>query len=285
MNSGLGKAPEAGSEPDWQSAKDYAALFGVAGPVLAWEWLRRTDLYRAHWECFLHGKGCGPQKARIFGLERFENPEISAPTARPVWSASIDPTVIQARISDPAAKQDDRIDLLRWSQRVSVAIDEVGDEHVLITDGANALRIDLMEGSLIGCPSSLTYFLEGITGLPAPISTLTRLILFQRTGRIGPGFPYTRKSYEKWILELRVADSLRAGASQQDIATTLFGHLRGPGRWRVGSNSLRLRVQRLVQRARYRLERPLDPKWFHPRRPSGASGGPPRNAFDRDSLS
>jgi hypothetical protein len=135
-------------------------------------------------------------------------------------------------------------------------------EHLLFSDGFRFIRIDLAEGSLIGCPSSLRYKLRGIAGIRRPLPALQRLVSLIERGRIPRDRDSVSNRRERWILELRVADALASGATQQEIASVLFGSLVTSHRWRAESSAYRQRVQRLARGARARLRQPLDRGWF-----------------------
>jgi hypothetical protein len=51
----------------------------------------------------------------------------------------------------------------------------------------------------------------------------------------------------RWIDKLRAVDAVNAGASQREIAVALYGERRVAIEWSRGSDSLRLRVQRLIR--------------------------------------
>ncbi len=257
-----GSRPDLGDHPDWKQADHYAALARADRSVFAWEWLRRTAAYRHAWQRHCAPTGSTASYPRDYGLEQFEDPNLGAPQARPVWCASIDPAVIKATVQSFVAPRDDRIDLLQWSDLVTVAIDDDQVEHLLLSNGERALRIDILEGTLIGCPAALGYFLEGIHALQGPLSTLERLRILRKTGRLRHPALREGRSRCRWILELRVADAMLVGADQQEIARTIFGSTVASHRWRVASPAYRQRVQRLVRNARRRLDAPLDPQWF-----------------------
>lgn len=257
-----GPAEPGARHPDWTQSDHYAALAQADRTVFAWEWTRRSRAYRQAWN---EHRSCPVPWApdpREFGLERFEDPALGMPHARPVWTASVDPAVIRARVQGFEAPAEDRIDLLQWPELVTVAIDDHQVEHLLLSNGELVLRIDILEGTLIGCPAALGYFLEGLQALEGPLSALEQLRVLRRTGHLCRRSLRAAQMQHRWILELRVADAIVAGADQQQIARTLFGPAIAPERWRVADPAYRRRVQRLVHTARRRLEAPLDPRWF-----------------------
>jgi hypothetical protein len=178
-----------------------------------------------------------------------------------MWSADVSSDVLRAHVSDPSASPEDRIDLRLLSGMVTIAIAEDEIEHLLLSDGSHFIRIDVMVGTLIGCPASLTYLLHGLSGLKGPIRSLERLAALVRTGRILPPPARSIERRKRWILELRVADALADGADQQMIARVLFGDAISSRKWRLHNASHRGRVQRLVVQARSRRRNPLS-QWF-----------------------
>ena len=252
-------SPTISSElPDWSGAAYYDVLRSADRTAFAWEWLRRTKCYRDAWE----GRGTCRSDAGVFGLERLEDPRRKTPNARPIWSASTDRSVIRAKVHSLYASASDRIDLLDLQHLVTLAVGEDQVEHLLLSDGIHSLRIDIVEGSLIGCPAVLRYLIEGIDTLRGPLATIDRLVRLSKTGRLDrPGLRATMLT-QRWISELRVADALASGADHQDIARALYGNLVAADRWRTMNTAFRTRTQRLARAARRRLELPLDPSWF-----------------------
>jgi hypothetical protein len=226
---------------------------------MAWEWLRRTDAYRSAWQGFARASKAPP--ARTFGLERYEDPNLPIPSARPIWSSIVYADVLRAHVSDPFATRRDCVDLRLLSRFVSVAISHDEVEHLLLSDGLHSIRIDVVVGTLIGCPSSLTYLLHGLSGLRGPMRALKRLAYLVHSGQFEPAETASPAKRHRWISELRVADATLSGADQQAIARALFGSSISPRRWRTESAEYRRRTQRLVHQARELLVRPLD-RWF-----------------------
>jgi hypothetical protein len=255
-------APAGRGPTRWQDPGLYDKLRTADRRAFAWEWLRRTRPYCEAWSRHARGRGASPPDARQFGLERLEDPALPVPVARPVWSSRIDPGVLQAAILDPFASVGEQIDLRQLLPFVSIAIGSEQVEHLLLSDGLRSLRIDLNCGTLIGCPAALHFRLHGISALQAPIAALRRLTVIVDDGGFERLPAVQTRRRDRWILELRVADALRSGARQQDIARTLFGDRIADARWRTCNPSHRLQVQRLVKAARANLAAPLSHRWF-----------------------
>lgn len=197
---------------------------------------------------------------RRFGLERYEDPGLDHGRARPLWSASIDPKVLCAEVHNVSAPWAERVDLRVVAPLVSIAVDEEEIEHVLVSDGVWSLRLDIVNGTLIGCPASLAYRLTGLSMISESFDTLTRLVALMAGSGPCTLRPSPRRA--RWIQELQVADAIQSGASQQEIARGIFGSAISPTGWRTKNEPYRSRTQRLMRAARQRLITPLDPIWF-----------------------
>lgn len=146
-----------------------------------------------------------------------------------------------------AGERADAFDLLRVPHPASVLRSKDG-EHVIIADGPRCIRLDVVAGSLLGGPVRLGYRLSGFADVEAKALTLRRLLALKRLGRLPRSlFPPERKA-ARWALALQAYDGARAGASQREIASVLFGSSIVRADWN-GSSHLRTRIQRLVQAA------------------------------------
>ncbi len=253
--------PPSEGETDWTRPELYNTLRYADRNAFAWEWLRRTRAYRDAWD-LSNRRSLAHPHPRLFGLERFENPALAVPSARPLWSADIDPSVIRAVVLDPFASPADRIDLWHLLPLVSVVIDEEQIEHLLLSNGVQSLRIDIVNGTLIGNPASLHYGLHGIAALNAPVAALRRLIDVVEKGRFDDERTLRPNRRDRWIRELRVADAILTGARHQEIARGLFGAAISDARWRTQNPSFRQRVLRLAKAANANLASPIAPRWF-----------------------
>lgn len=236
-------------------AAPYTALLRADRRSFAWEWLRRHGPYRRAWK-----ERHLPPSA--FGLLAFENPDRPTPEARPIWSHDRDPQVID---SGPATKTEDSGDLFdirTFAGQVAVEIDEQDIEHWLLSDGYWFVRLALHGGTLLAGPVLLEHRIVGLAGAAPKLKALRQLIALTRDGAIPAGLRPREVRAPRWILELRTADGLAAGASQQELARAFFGAAIPERSWRMQSPSYRLRVQRLVKAARRRLSHPLDGPWF-----------------------
>jgi hypothetical protein len=176
----------------------------------------------------------------------------------------IDPGVIVAKVQRFHATPGDRLDLLDLHHLLTLFVDEVDNEHLLLSDGLRFLRIDVIVGTLIGCPAVLAYLIEGIDRMRVPLRSFERLLALKDGGKLLPFRSRPSAMAKHWIMELRVADALNGGADQQEIARAIYGKNISAERWRTASAAYRTRVQRLVRNVRARFSNPVA-CWFEVR--------------------
>lgn len=236
--------------PDWRDAAAYEPLLRADRSFHAWEWLRRNSGYRAAAEQAPQQEdadfSAGEKSAR-WGLHAFVPPDLTAPEARPVWRSNVYPFVLHAEASP--ADGEDAFDLERFAE-LSSLVKAADREHLLISDGLRAIRIDVLAGGLANGPSELSYRLAGLSAAEPPLLTLRRLLMLWRTGTFCRSLHPNEPRAKRWLLMLRAGDALREGADQREIATALLSAEAGQPRWRTQSPSIRSRVQRLVRSAR-----------------------------------
>ena len=235
---------------DWKDAAAYAPLIGADRSIHAWEWLRRDPAYREAARFGRAGRpGTGSSQPGDWGLHAFEPPERAAPNARPLWVAAVHPPVLAA-VAEPPVLAKDAFDIARLEPLVTVLGGASGSEHLLISDGLRAIRIDILAGSVRPGPALLRYLIGGLESADRPLLTLRRLLALCRGGGFSTGLHPPETRARRFILMLRASDALAAGATQREIAATLLSAEASSARWRVSAPTLRARAQRLVRGAR-----------------------------------
>lgn len=240
--------------PDWRDAAAYEPLLHADRSLCAWEWLRRDRGYRAAAErAFGSGRGGENSDAGAlpeqWGLHAFEPPWLSAPEARPLWCAEVHSYVLGIHARPPSGG--DSFDLQRFSAISTLVTAADGREHLLISDGLRAIRIDVLEGSIAGGPAELRYELAGLAAAERAVLTLRRFLALWRTGGFSRSLHRGEPRAMRWLMMLRALDALTAGAGQREIAKVLLSAEAGRARWRIQSPSIRSQVQRLVRVARH----------------------------------
>lgn len=244
---------ERGYSADWRDAAAYAPLLEADRSVFAWEWLRRDPGYRAAAEEAAEktpALSCDTSReACCWGLHAFESPDLGAPAARPVWRAEVHPYVLEADAA-PTDEACDSFELARLREDSRLVLSTCGEEHLLISDGLRALRLDLLSGSLTEGPVRLRYRLSGLASAERPVLTLRRLLALCRSGRFSKALHPVEARAGRFVLTLRAGDAIASGATQREIAAELLSAEAGEARWRVSTPTLRSRAQRLVRNAR-----------------------------------
>ena len=239
--------------PDWRDAAAYRSLLDADRSFLAWEWLRRNPGYRAAAErAFQAGSGDQVESREPpgrWGLHAFEPPGAAVPAARPIWSADVDPFVLG--VEAVPSTGNDAFDLERFDAVSTLVSAADGREHLLMSDGLRAIRIDVAAGTIADRSAELRFRLHGLASAERPLLTLRRLLALCRTGRFCRSLHAPEARARRWVLMLRARDALAAGAGQREIAAVLLSDEAGQPRWRTQSPSLRSQAQRLVRGARH----------------------------------
>jgi len=180
-----------------------------------------------------------------------EDPARSAPEARIIWHADLDPGTIGVTAFTAHPTDPDSICIDKLAPWLTVAIDPEGREHAVLSDGWHHIRLDILEGRLEGQEAVLLrYELRGLASADARLLPLSRFLHLCQHRRFARSL-FPRDSWiDRGIEMLRVYDALSEGASQREIGAALFGDGRVRQDWSAGSDSLRSRVRRLVRDAR-----------------------------------
>lgn len=180
-----------------------------------------------------------------------EDPARSAPEARIIWHADLDPGTLRVEAIATGRADPDGLDLERVAAWLTVVTDPDGYDHAVLSDGRHHIRLDVAQGRLAGeTRVHLHYRLHGIGSAEAAFLPLRRLLHLQHHRRFARSL-YPRDPWiERGIQLLRVHDALADGATQREIGAVLFGEARVAEDWNDRSDSLRSRVRRLVREAR-----------------------------------
>jgi hypothetical protein len=177
-----------------------------------------------------------------------EEPGAQSGHPQPVWSATIDPSVVKCIAEPVGPDHPDAFHISRLLLSTTTVVGSTGTEHLAISDGLRRIRLDVVEGTLLRGPVRLHYRLAGFVDAEPQLLTMQRLLALHRLGRFARGLHSRETKAERWVMMLRAHDLSMAGASQREIAAELFG-LDDTQDWRTRSDYLRLRIQRLLRDA------------------------------------
>lgn len=237
----------------WPSVVSPCRL-SAAGPAdLAWEWLRRDPVYRQLSPCRqTPGHQVIVAAASDASIARWgclNLPDAALPWSDTsiLWSADCDPSVLKVMALPLSGSRSPPFDLARCGASARV-VRRTGIEHVLLRDGAETLRIDVVSGSLLNGPVSLVHDFEDGSGLEPMVAALRRFYHLWRNGQL-PARPVPAgHRMERQALALHVHDALAEGASIRDIGISIFGFERVRNEWVGGS--LKSQCRRLIALAR-----------------------------------
>ncbi|TYC98010.1 DUF2285 domain-containing protein [Novosphingobium sp. BW1] len=202
----------------------------------------------------MRGRAALPAAASIRargGCTFAEDPARSAPEARIIWHADLDPGTLCVEAIPTDRADPDGLDLERVAAWLTVVTDPDGYDHAVLSDGRHHIRLDAAHGRLAGeTLVHLHYRLHGLSSAEAGLLPLRRLLHLQHHRRFARSL-YPRDPWiERGIQLLRVHDALADGATQREIGAVLFGEARVAEDWNDRSDSLRSRIRRLVREAK-----------------------------------
>lgn len=141
----------------------------------------------------------------------------------------------------------------RRSIRTDIFRDGSGREHVRLSQGREKVQLAVSGASLLEAPYLLTELaIPDDIARPRLASVAAFNRLWQGRFNAGPSRPEARAS-PRLALVLRALDGYLAGATQQQIAISLFGQRRVEREWRDPGGYIRDRVRRAVSRGRHMM--------------------------------
>lgn len=174
-----------------------------------------------------------------------EDPSREFHRARLVWSAAIDPSVIAVRTEASHILVTPRLAF----QSLTVVIG-YGIEHASLQTSDGLIRLDVVEGTLLGGPVALSASLEFGRNASIQCGSLARLM--RHLGLTGAGYWRVPRDYRlpRLVEALRVSDAVAEGASLREIALALRGERYGFVEWPGQGDSTKSWVRRRVALAR-----------------------------------
>jgi hypothetical protein len=139
------------------------------------------------------------------------------------------------------------LDVATLPLRATVLQRQSRPEEILLSDGAVHIRLLLRSGSVSQGPVRLRFALRGLVDLERQTMTLRQIVALARTGTLPDRLVDRPGKAQQLIILLRVHDALAEGATQRDIAQTLFGTDRMASGWKADSDHLRSRIRRMVR--------------------------------------
>jgi len=224
--------------PDWRSVEAYRPLLGAEAAVWAWEFGRRAadrpgDRYCGEVPDLCYA-GAGPRGDDLPAV---------------LWTWRADPSVPVLDVEPAGCDDRAALDLRTLPLAVMVVRTSDNEQYVMISDGPRRLRLAIVRGDGLSGPVACRFPLPSRAMGATSLDGLRRLLALRDTGRLPSAGSRPPAKAARWVEILRAYDARRAGASQRQIATLLFGEARVRTDWGGGSDYMRMRIQRLVRAA------------------------------------
>ena len=229
-------------------------------PAWSWEWLRHNTAYA-------ESPDIGQAQKRVlrtdplltvielkrnpapkWGMCFAEDQRRSYLRAAVFWRPDVDKSVCPVTTMTPRSKRSMAIlDLERIKVPGSVRVMPCGEEHLLFSDGANAIQLHIFEGTVLQGPRRLAHVLNDIGHLPEHFLTLERFgVLLDRKRFPSTMFPPLAQA-ARWLMMLKAIDMEAAGMLQAEIALKLYDN--GDEMEDFATDWRRSRVRRLLDSA------------------------------------
>jgi hypothetical protein len=228
----------------WHSPAAYLYLLRLNRPSLAWEYLRRNTSYQEDWSRRQGADARDPLPH--WQLEAFEDPSLDARVARPIWRLETERRV-KLRAAEPGDEQEP---FSLWT--IPGPKQLVHDGRRLLLNaypGRDALHLTLGQDVHDGEP--FEYVLSPRPDMDEQwrrIQNQQRL-LTEREFAVVAVSPRPDRVALLHMRALQALDASADGASQREIAASLFGEDSAAANWHPDSE-LRAQVRHLLRRAR-----------------------------------
>jgi len=151
-----------------------------------------------------------------------------------MWSAAVDPRVLAVRALEPADGHARLFD----GQSVDVRmVRGPRCEHLVIDDGSDAIRLDVIDGTAAAGPVTLRFDLPDDDRFDMQLSVMRALREPVPVLRSRPHVQLARR-----LLALQAVDARDAGASLREIAAMVLG----PGAWPGDGEHRKSLVRRMI---------------------------------------
>ena len=229
---------------EWKGSAAYLYILHLDRYGLAWEYLRRNEEYREHWQ---HQAQC-PDPAMRWGCATFEHPDRDARDACPQW-------VIESpdRIHLIPASQEHPSDhpFSLWMLRGSRSLMHLGS-HLTLHIQSSFLNTYVCVDPTVEEGKPYAFMVRADQWCRERLratSVAIEQFFHSHTARSASHvYPLNRTALTH-ARTLQALDGVYAGASQRDIAAALFGDHRVQSQW-TSDGELRAQVRYLIRRGK-----------------------------------
>jgi hypothetical protein len=229
--------------PAWRRREAFEYVESLAGPLLAWEYLRRNLSYRTAWRL------CDPTEAetdgRDWGLLRMVDPDLDARAVVPIWRPDPPTTLRVIRSSSPM--QGFKLYDLDIDRSAPGAVHEEEGTYLTALVGPNAWQVHVADGlkpqeSIAVAIHADAYARRRVAAADRFIRDLERKLTSSRELPTVPG-----RATRFHASVIQSLDGAAAGASHREIAVALRGAQWVSSRW-TPDGELRASIRYFLKR-------------------------------------
>jgi hypothetical protein len=228
----------------WRTPAAYLYTLRLDEVSLAWEYLRRNASYQATW--LQAAARSDPSAAVRWGLRYLEDPRCDARAAAPVWQPFPPSCVCLTR--PPEGDHSPRFQFWRIPGEKSLVHD--GMRLQLTTRGQPGVKRAVLAADL-GTDEPYAYSVLGDGNIRARCRAVNEFAASYATQPRKSKYPVDRptRTALSHMRTLQAFDGARVGASQRDIAMTIFGDRSVRDHW-TPDGELRAQIRYLLRRGK-----------------------------------
>jgi len=229
--------------PAWQRREAFEYVESLAGPLLAWEYLRRNPAYRAAW---LSGDPAAAESAgHEWGLLRLIDPELDARAVIPIWRP--DPPTTMRVIRASGATDGFKLYDLDIDRNEPGAVHDGEGTYLTASVGANAWQVHVADG--LRPQDGIAIAIDADAHARRRMVAANRFIegLERKAIESRKRTPVPSRAGRFHASVLQALDGNAAGASQREIAVALHGAKWVSRRW-TPDGELRASIRYFLKR-------------------------------------
>jgi hypothetical protein len=229
--------------PAWHRREAFEYVESLAGPLLAWEYLRRNLDYRASW--FKRDPADPETDGHDWGLLRLIDPGLDTRAVHPIWRPDPPTTLKLIRATGPY----DGFKLydLDFDRSASGAVHDGEGTYLTAFVGADAWQVHLADD--LGSQDGIAIAISADAHAYRRVAAAERFIRALERKSIGSSkrAPAPSRAGRFHASVLQALDGAASGASHREIAVAMHGAKSVGRRW-TSDGELRASVRYLLKR-------------------------------------
>jgi len=213
--------------PAWTRREAFKYVESLAGPLLAWEFLRRNPAYRNAW--LQHDPADTETARRDWGLLRFIDPALDSRAANPIWCP--DPPTTLRLIPATGDRVGIKLYFLDVDRSAPDAVRDEAGTYLTAIIGLNAWKVHIADG--LSPQDSFAIAINTDAHAQQTAAAAERFIrdLGQRSVGDKKRMSAPNRTGRFHASVLQALDGAAAGASHREIAVAIHGDKWVSRRW------------------------------------------------------